>query len=245
LKQERRSFCREFHPHQRFGGAPCWARFCGPAWLSVLVLETGVGRVRTEQALSWLLGKPLLTNLAYKPKLVLAAGYCGGLEPSLRTGDLVLATDVLDADTGSSWETTWPLQLPDGPWDPPLHRGRLVTVPHLAARPDQKRALAQQFGAVVVDMESAFLARLCYQAEVPFGCLRVVLDEMDTPLSPRLLSILSSGSPSPWRMAAAVLAAPRLAAELWPLAKKANYASARLGKALGEVLTLTLPWLDD
>src|SRR5438552_8426931 len=185
MRREARPFLREFRPHQRFPGAPCWARFCGPAWLSVLVLETGVGRARTERALDWLLGRPLLGNVAYRPKMVLSAGFCGGLRDGLRTGDVVLATEVVD-ESGGRWPTTWPGELPAGGWDPPLHRGRLLTAARLAGEPDVKRALGLEHDAPAVDMESAALARRCAAAEVPFGCVRVVLDEAATPLSPRL-----------------------------------------------------------
>ena len=46
LRRESHAFRQEFRPHQRFLGAPCRAWFCGPAWLTVLVLETGIGRAR-------------------------------------------------------------------------------------------------------------------------------------------------------------------------------------------------------
>ena len=43
LGRESAAFRREFRPHQRFPGSSCRARFCGPPWLTVLILETGVG----------------------------------------------------------------------------------------------------------------------------------------------------------------------------------------------------------
>ena len=51
----------------------CWAWFAGPTWLTVLVLETGVGAAATEAALTWALGSPLFGNLPYRPRLVLSA----------------------------------------------------------------------------------------------------------------------------------------------------------------------------
>src|SRR5438034_11802836 len=74
LRREARAFYREFRPQQTFPGAPCRARFCGPPWLTVLVLETGLGAGRVEQALAWLLGNPVLESVPYSPKLVLSAG---------------------------------------------------------------------------------------------------------------------------------------------------------------------------
>lgn len=241
LGREAKAFRRAFPAQQRFAGAPCWARFCGPAWLSVLVVETGVGRARAERAADWLLSRPRFGNVPYRPKLVLAAGYCGGLVDELRTGDCVLATEVVD-EAGGRWSTTWPSELPAGPWQPPLHRGRLVTTRALAAEPYQKRALAQTHAALAVDMETAALAQRCAAAGVPFGCVRTVLDAVDKPLSPRLASVFAGGRVSPWRLAWALVRSPGLVGELLGLAQRAKAAGEPLGKALGELLTLTLPW---
>src|SRR5438045_1697588 len=94
LRREAVPFLREFRPHQRFAGAPCRARFCGPAWLTVLVLETGVGPQAMATALEWLLSKPMLDNVPYRPKLVLSAGFSGALDEKSQVGDIVLATEV-------------------------------------------------------------------------------------------------------------------------------------------------------
>ena len=110
-------------------------------------METGVGQARTERPLTWLLGSPKLGNLTYRPKFVVAAGFCGALQDDLRTGDVILATEVVAAATGECWPTTWPGELPPGRWEPPLHRGRFVTVPTLAATAEQKQKLGNQWHA--------------------------------------------------------------------------------------------------
>jgi adenosylhomocysteine nucleosidase len=243
LRQERRPFTREFRINQSFPEAPCWAKFCGPAWLSCLAVESGVGRRRAESAANWLLSGPRLENVGYRPRLVVAAGFCGGLEENLRTGDLILATEVMDAATGRSYPATWPPQLPLGPWQPPLKRGRMVTVVELAAQPRQKRSLAAEYGAAAVDMESGAIAACCQEAGVPYCCLRAVVDEAATPLSPRLVSLLSASRISPWRLGMGLARAPGLMGELLHLARRSQLAGARLAAGLGELLTLTLPWL--
>jgi hypothetical protein len=50
LGREAGPFLKEFRPHQRFPGAPCWASFTGPAWLTVLVLQTGMGEAAAARA---------------------------------------------------------------------------------------------------------------------------------------------------------------------------------------------------
>ncbi len=243
LGREAQPFLRDFPPQQRFPGAPCRARFCGPAWLTVLVAQPGVGRARTTRALDWLLGRPKLVNVGYRPKLVLSAGFAGGLQDQLLIGDLVLATEVLGAD-GRAWPCTWPAGPLPGRWEPPLRRGRLVTAPQIIADPAAKRALGQQHDALAVDMESAFVAERCTREGVPFGCVRAISDGVDTRLSPRLAALLAGGGVSWWRLLTSVARAPGLPAELWRLARHTRYAADQLGKGLGELLTLTLPWAD-
>jgi adenosylhomocysteine nucleosidase len=240
-RREARVFLQEFRPQQRFPGAPCRGRFCGPEWLTVLVLETGIGKDRTEEALRWLLSQPVLVNVPYKPKIVLSCGFAGALQPDLQVGDLILATEVTDFE-GQSWPATWPDVLPSGDWQPRLKRGRLVTSPHLISDPSQKQELGQRHQALAVDMESAMVASLCHPMEIPFGCLRVISDRVDTPMSPQLVSLLSGARISWLGLLVMLVRSPFTTAELWRLAKATRLASRQLAKALGELLTLTLPW---
>jgi adenosylhomocysteine nucleosidase len=108
--------------------------------------------------------------------LVIATGFCGGIDPRARRGELFLARfvghggeeihvdpELLDrarhALDGESTE---------------LHVGRCESVDHVL-RPDEKRALAAD-GVVAVDMESGPLARWAADRGIPFIVLRIVLD---------------------------------------------------------------------
>jgi adenosylhomocysteine nucleosidase len=244
LRRESKAFLTEFPPQERFPGAPGRARFCGPSWLTVLVLETGVGPRAALPAVEWLLSGPVFGNVPYRPKVVLSAGFCGALQDSLALGDVILATEVRDEE-GNCWPTTWPGELPPGEWQPPLHRGGLLCTSSLVAGTEAKRDLGRRHGCLAVDMESAAVARLCRQRGVPFGCVKAVSDEQGTPLSPRLVSLLSGGRVSLLRTSVAVATAPSLAGELWQLARHTEKAGRQLGKALGELLTLTLPFQVD
>ena len=244
LGREARDFRREFRPHLAFPGGPCVAHFCGPAWLSVLVVETGVGAERMAAALQWLLQGPLLDGVPYRPKVVLSAGYSGALQKTFRIGDILLATEVADL-AGNLWPATWPLALPAEKWRPLLHRGRLLTVSRLIATAEEKQRLGKQHEAAAVDMETAVVARLCSQHGVPFGCVRAISDELEGDLSHELVELVFEGRVAPGRLLAALARRPRLASQLWRLARHTRLASRNLGKALGELLTLTLPWSDE
>ena len=242
LSRERAAFCREIRPHQTFAGAPCWAKFCGPAWLTVLVMETGIGAESVATAMDWLLAKPTLEGVPYEPKVILFAGFAGALTEQLHVGDVLLADEVVNAQ-GQSGRPTWPSELPEGEWKPPLHRGRLLTMNRLIGTAEEKRRLGEEYRACAVDMESALFAERCTKAGVPFACLRAISDEVATPLSPELTSLLSGGAASPWRVVRALARHPSLLPDLLRLARDTKRASGPIGVGrLGELLTLTLPW---
>lgn len=241
LRRESKPFLQEFRPNQRFAGAPCWAKFSGPAWLSILALETGIGPAPVHAALDWLLNSPVLENVPYKPKVVISAGFAGALQAEYQVGDLILATEVADLE-GNTWPTTWPGELPPGEWKPPLHRARLLSTPRPIVSPEEKKSLGQLHQAAAVDMESAVLAKLCSQHEVPFGCVRAISDTVGEAISPNVIGLLSGSGISPVRLITTVLRSPGVIGELRRLARQTRHASRQLGTALGELLTLTLEW---
>jgi adenosylhomocysteine nucleosidase len=241
LGREARPFLREFRPQQRFRGAPCWARFCGPSWLTVLAVVTGIGREHTEAALDWVLSSPAHGGVPYRPKLVLSAGFSGALQEGLGVGDLVLATEVVNA-AGKLWSTTWPGELPPGEWRPPLRRGRVLSVPAVVSSPGEKQELGRRHGALAVDMESAAVAARCSQAAIPFGCCRAISDDVVTSLPSQLSSTIASGHVSLARLAGRMLISLGLCVGLWRLAGQTHFAARHLGQALGELLTLSLPF---
>ncbi len=243
LRRERQPFCREFRPNLTFATAPCWARFCGPAWLPVLVLETGVGQASVARVLDWLLAKPKCDGVPCEPGLMLFAGFAGALNETLHVGDIVLVDEVVD-EHGRGWKTTWPTLPLEGRWQPPLHVGRLLTTDRMIASPAEKLRLGAAHGALAVNMESAFFAERCAHAGIPFGCVRAISDDVQMPVSQRVMTFLEGGTVSPWRIVAELARHPGMVPELLRLGRDTKRASQQLGLALGELLTLTLPWMD-
>jgi adenosylhomocysteine nucleosidase len=205
--------------------------------LNVLVLQTGIGPIQTETALNWVLSEPVLGGQPYRPGLILSAGFAGALQDGAQVGDIILATEVTNTE-GKSWLTSWPRESPDRDWPQPLHRGRLLSVPALITSPQEKRTLGQKHQAVAVDMETATVARVCAQRRVPFGSLRVISDDVQEALSPRLVSLFCGGRVSGMRVFFALVRSPSLAAELITLAKQTRFAAAQLGRVLSELLSL-------
>ena len=222
LRRESAPFARRLRLLRRFADAPCPARLYATRRDWVLVLETGVGAARAAAAARWVLD-------SLTPRLVVAAGFAGALDPALTVGDTVLASEV--AEPGElRWRVALPLELSDLPC------GRLLTVSRLVATSEQKRALARQFGALAVDMESAAVAEVCQERRVPCAVARAISDAADAGLSPELVALLAGGRVAPRRVLAALVRRPRLAGELWRLARDTRRAARRLADALIRLL---------
>jgi adenosylhomocysteine nucleosidase len=201
----------------------------------MLVLETGLGGPAMECGVRWALGGARVAGSIYRPSYLLLAGFSGALRPGACVGDLVLATAVLDQH-GNRWPAAWP-----GRYDGSLPRGEVMAADALVTEPTRKRDLGTGRGALAVDMESAAAARLCHERGIPFGCLRVISDGVDTCLSPELARLLRGGRPSATAALALALRRPSVIAQLWRLARDTRVAARRLAAALAELLTAAAP----
>lgn len=231
LRWEARPFLRVYRSVHRFRSAPFPLYRCrGPA-RAVLLAEIGVGR-QCAPRLEWLLREPVLDNFAYRPRFVLSAGYSGGLSEDVRLKDIVLASDIVDV-ANHRWPTTWPNA------DCSLRRGRLLSVAEPVCEPVAKRRLGVEYGAVAVDMETALIAPLCTENGTPFGCIRVISDEVDTQVPPELTRCFEGSRLSVRRLLGQVGRSPRLLKDLWWMARDAQRASAALTDALVHLLQET------
>jgi adenosylhomocysteine nucleosidase len=188
-----------------------------------------------------LFDKPRLGVVPYQPELVISAGFAGALHPDRRVGDIILADEIADI-AGNRWAATWPKPLPEGEWCPPLHRGLLLTTDAMVTTPAEKQSLGDKHGALAVDMESAVVARRCNEHGVPFAAVRAISDDWKTPLSPSLAGLLRNGRVDALSLVAFLVCRPWMIREMWRLARHTTFAAAQLGKALGELLTLTTPY---
>lgn len=226
LGREARPFLRKY-PVQKNLAAPIRAFLCGKEGRSILVLETGVGRQRMEQALTWLLDQPSL------PKLIISAGFSGALRAGLNIADIIIATDVSD-ENGGSWSVPWPGEIAGQN----SQRGKILTVSGTVAHPGEKLALGQKHDAIAVDMETAVVARTCADKGIPFGCIRAISDDVHTPLSADVDYVIVNGRVSARRLLWRLLRRPRFVAELWRLAKHTRLAADRLAVALDQLISV-------
>jgi 4-hydroxy-3-methylbut-2-enyl diphosphate reductase len=136
----------------------------------------GMGPARVQR---WL---PRLDELS--PGAIAVAGVAGGLDPSLRPGDIVVGTEVRDASGRIALRAAAPLVAELRRRGLPVRTGPIVSVDHVLMSRSEREKLAGS-GAVAVDMESAFLVRgaLARHPDVPVAVVRVIVDTVDTPIA--------------------------------------------------------------
>ncbi|MFT8243461.1 hopanoid-associated phosphorylase [Roseomonas sp. BN140053] len=196
------------------------------------------------------LGEALAAVAGEGARGVLSFGIAGGLDPALRPGTILLATEVC---------------LPDGtrlPADPrwaaalrgacevaglAVQGGRLAAAAAVVAEPADKAALRAATGALAVDLESGVAARFAAQRRLPFAALRVVADAAGHRL-PRaaVVGLTPDGRPDIPRVLAALLRRPgdlpdllRTAARTAAAMRALRAAGAALGEGRGSELPRT------
>ena len=109
---------------------------------------------------------------------VISFGVAGGLDPTLKSGDVVVATEVLAGDT--RWLAGLPLNeqmiASVALGRRRVVRGCLAGVEKVVAARSVKAALRSATGAAAVDMESHIAAAYAAEAGLPFAALRVIAD---------------------------------------------------------------------
>jgi adenosylhomocysteine nucleosidase len=102
--------------------------------------------------------------------LVLSVGWAGALQPEMKTGECYSPSEVIDVQTGERYRIADEAS--------PL---RLATVAQVADAQEKLR-LHQSYGAALVDMEAATVARLAQMRDIPVRCFKAVSDAPDAVL---------------------------------------------------------------
>ena len=136
-----------------------------------------------------------LAELTSQPViLVISWGVCGGLDPRLRPGDLILGAEVVSAEgrinTDEAVTSSLAQRLIDAGARVAVERVAGVSSPVSTARAKAELRLAT--GAAAVDMESLIAGRFALERRTPFAILRAVADPADRDLPPLVLSAVDS-----------------------------------------------------
>lgn len=154
----------------------------------------------------------------YDPKIVCSAGFAGALDRTLRAGDVVRPSMVINAGDASR------AMIEGG-------EGVLVSFEAVAS-PAQKRNLRESFAAQAVDMEAASVARSAQARGKEFTAVKAISDDSDFEFPAMERFVDGDGRFSELRFAAYVAVRPWLWVRVIYLARNSKRASHALCMSL-------------
>ena len=127
-------------------------------------LASGIGREPGIAA-----SEALVT--AFKPDVLISAGFAGALVAEHKVGDEVLVGVVVDGTTSESFRTET------------SSNSRIVSSGFIANR-SAKLELHSRYDAEAVDMEGAAVGTVAKRHGIPFYAVKTISDELDFPMLP-------------------------------------------------------------
>jgi adenosylhomocysteine nucleosidase len=149
-------------------------------------------------------------------------GMAGGLDPALKPGSVVIPCELLSSE-GARYAAcrAWREQVAAAV--SPLRavtEGNLLTSTHAIDTPADKAAAFRNTGAAAVDMESAAVAKIAAQHNLPFIAVRVIVDTAADMLPRAVVAASRSGRVQFARLIGGLIMAPREIASLVRLAQR-------------------------
>ncbi len=164
----------------------------------VVVAKCGIGKVNAARSAQILIDRS-------KPDYIINTGVAGGIEPSLRIGDMVLSTYLVQHDfdmtclgcvvgcqqlDGDKTKPTlfhadealldaFEAAAKETAGETAIHRGPIATGDTFVADRKTKEHIFDTFGAFACEMEGGAIAQVAKAAGVPFLVIRAISDMAD------------------------------------------------------------------
>jgi adenosylhomocysteine nucleosidase len=182
----------------------------------VEILITGIGRENAERSVRHFLSKNV-------PKLVLTCGFAGGLNPELKSGDVVFITGYAALEERLA--------------EADAKHASFFSAPRIATTVAEKKQLRAQTGADVVEMESGAILAVCREKRIPCAMVRAISDTAGENL-PLDFNALSKPDMSLdyGKLAWAIVKAPWKIIALIRLHQKTSFAAKNLADVLAKVI---------
>lgn len=204
----------------------------------IIIVEAGMGFHNAATAAEDLIREA-------HPDMIISAGFCGGVSAELRVGDVVVATDLtIVSDNGRE---SVPVEISAASRNFVVRqtaKGRRVFGALFASTTSimPKSRLALMLPAdscTVVEMESAAIAIVAVENNIPFGGIRAVSDPLDEELG---FSLDEFCDPQMRvripRVLLTIARKPRIIPQLIRLARNSRVAAASLSQAMERFLAV-------
>lgn len=191
-----------------------------------LLALSGIGRAAAAAAAHALVDAGVSALMTF--------GVAGGLDPVLKTGSVVIPCELLSTDGAryvscQSWRervaaAVSPLRA--------VTEGNLLTSTHAIDTPAAKAAAFRSTGASAVDMESAAVAEIAAEHNLPFIAVRVIVDTAADALPCAVVAASRAGRVQFGRLIGGLILAPGQTAAMLRLAQRYRIAMRSL-RAIG------------
>jgi hopanoid-associated phosphorylase len=207
------SEARALGPSMPRGGEPPLSELALLGEGSLLALS-GIGRAAAATAAQALIDAGVSALMTF--------GMAGGLDPALKPGSVVIPCELLASD-GARYvaNPAWREQVAAAV--SPLRavtEGNLLTSTHAIETPADKAAAFRATGAAAVDMESAAVAAIAAQHNLPFIAVRVIVDTAADMLPRAVVAASKAGRVRLARLIGGLILAPREIGSLVRLAQR-------------------------
>jgi adenosylhomocysteine nucleosidase len=156
---------------------------------------------------------------------ICSVGWAGALDVTISAASVWHIAQVVDTQTGEHFSTAQQAGGATNEW--PV----LATTMRVADATEKAR-LAASYGARLVDMEAATLARIARGREIPFFCLKAVSDDANAKLPDMNPFIMANGQLQMMPFLAHVAARPASWQGLMKLGRHSNLAARHLAEAI-------------
>lgn len=129
----------------------------------IVIVHTGMGMASAAARVGSFF-ETLERAGAALPAVWIAAGFGGGLVPELKVGDIVVAQNFSDPVLLAAIASL------------PACSGSLITTKDVIETAEHKKDLARHTRAIVVDMETAAIHRICSSRGIPMLAVRAISD---------------------------------------------------------------------
>ena len=181
--------------------------------VALIAVAKGIGIVRAEQAVS-------IAETYGSLNALVSIGWAGGASCGVQPGMAYEVGEVIDPASGERYPTSAAAS--------PI---KLVTLDHVAGR-EEKRKVAESYGASLVDMEAAAVARLAGVRGLPFYCWKAVTDIATEDLPDFNYFLDQEKQLRTRQVAAYALTHPRYVAPLLRMGRNSKSGAEALGHAL-------------
>ena len=181
---------------------------------NAVVVCGGIGKVAAAKATRALVE-------TYRPATLVSAGFAGSVQPELKVADLLLPSEVLDAESGIKFSTAAGERV-------------LATIGEVADK--SHKAMFAASGISAVDMEASAVAQAAHENGLRFLALKAISDDVNFAMPPMHRFVSAAGK---FRLPN-FLGYAALRPAMWPTVRQLAANSARAALVLSDALDTLL-----